>query len=96
MNACCAGKIFASLKPLNPNREDNVKPAVVIGVILIVLGALALGYQGITYTSHKKVLDIGPVQATTSTRKTIPLPPVLGAIAVAGGTLLLVAGRRRN
>jgi len=71
-----------------------MKTAPLLGVILIILGALALAYQGITYTTHKKVLDIGPLQATEEQHKTIPLPPVVGAIAIIGGIVLLVAGRK--
>ena len=54
-----------------------MKDLPLFGVILIVLGVISLAYQGITYTTHKKVLDIGPLQATTEEHKTIPLPPVL-------------------
>jgi len=65
-----------------------------IGVVLIVLGAVALVYQGITYTSRETVVDIGPVHATADRQKTLPLPPALGMVSVAGGiVLLLVAGR---
>jgi hypothetical protein len=71
-----------------------MKAAPLIGVILIVLGVVSLAYQGITYTTHKKVLDIGPLQATTEEHKTIPLPPILGGIALVGGVVLLLAGRR--
>jgi hypothetical protein len=71
-----------------------MKTAPLLGVILIILGALALAYQGITYTTHKKVLDIGPLQATEEQHKTIPLPPIVGAIAIVGGIVLLVAGRK--
>ncbi len=71
-----------------------MKTAPLLGVILIILGALALAYQGITYTTHKKVLDIGPLQATEEQHKTIPLPPIVGAIALIGGVVLLVAGRK--
>jgi uncharacterized membrane protein HdeD (DUF308 family) len=71
-----------------------MKPAPLLGVILIILGGLALAYQGITYTTHKKVLDIGPLQATEEQHKTIPLPPIVGAIALIGGIVLLVAGRK--
>ncbi len=71
-----------------------MKSAPLLGVILIVLGALALAYQGINYTTHKKVLDIGPLQATEEQHKTIPLPPIVGAIAIIGGIVLLVAGRK--
>ena len=60
-----------------------------IGVILIVLGLVALAYQGISYTTREKVVDIGPIEASKETKKTIPLPPVLGIVAVAGGIFLL-------
>lgn len=68
----------------------------IIGVVLIVLGAIALAYGGITYTSREKVLDIGPIEATAEREKTIPLPPVLGALAVAGGIVLVIAGSRKK
>ena len=66
-----------------------------IGVALIVLGVIALVYQGITYTSKEKIIDVGPFKAEVKREKTIPLSPVLGVVALAGGVaLLLVAGRR--
>lgn len=68
----------------------------IVGIILIVVGAIALAYGGITYTSREKVLDIGPIEATAEREKTIPLPPVLGGLAVAGGVVLLVAGSRKK
>ncbi|MGA8872767.1 MAG: hypothetical protein WA434_15445 [Candidatus Acidiferrales bacterium] len=71
-----------------------MKAAPLIGIILIVLGVVSLAYQGITYTTHKKVLDIGPLQATTEEHKTIPLPPILGGVALLGGVVLILAGRR--
>lgn len=68
----------------------------IAAIALIVLGVIALAYGGISYTREEKVLDIGPIEATTKTRETIPLPPVLGVAAVAGGVILLVvAGRKR-
>lgn len=72
-----------------------MRPMAVAGVVLIVLGLAALVYQGITYTSRETVIDIGPLHATADRQKTLPLPPVLGIAAVAGGVALLVAGRRR-
>jgi uncharacterized membrane protein len=65
-----------------------------IGLVLIILGAVALAYQGITYTTREKVVDIGPIEATKKETKTIPLPPVLGGVALVGGVALLIAGRR--
>lgn len=67
----------------------------IIGVMLIVIGVVALVYQGITYTTRETVLDIGPLHATADREKTVPLPPVLGIVAVAGGVVLLVAGVRK-
>jgi hypothetical protein len=71
-----------------------MKSASIAGILLIVLGVIALAYQGITYTTNKKVLDIGPIQATREERKTIPLPPILGGLALIGGVVLLISGSR--
>jgi hypothetical protein len=73
-----------------------MKPTAMLGVVLIVLGLAALAYQGITYTKREKVLDIGPIHATAEREKTIPLPPVVGIIAVAAGVALLVVGARKG
>jgi hypothetical protein len=66
------------------------------GIVLIVLGLAALAYQGFTYTSREKVLDIGPLHATAEREKTVPLPPIVGGIALAGGVALLVIGARKR
>ena len=69
----------------------------IVAIALIVLGIVALLYGGITYTKREKVLDIGPIEATTQTRKTIPLPPLFGALAIVGGiALFVVEGRKRG
>lgn len=73
-----------------------VKPIAVLGVVLIVLGLVALVYQGVTYTSRETVIDIGPLHATADRQKTVPLPPVLGVAATAGGVVLLVVGMRKH
>jgi len=73
-----------------------LKTAPVVGVLLIVLGLVSFAYQGITYTTHRKVLDVGPLHATAEQHKTIPLPPILGGIAFVGGVVLLLAGSRRD
>ncbi len=65
-----------------------------LGVALVVLGILALAYQGFSYTVPKKAVDLGPIQVTKEERHTIPLPPVLGALALIGGIAVLVMDRR--
>ena len=71
-----------------------MKPIAIAGVLLIVLGVAALIYQGVTYTSRETIVDIGPLHATADRERTLPLPPVIGIAAVAGGVALLVAGLR--
>jgi len=66
----------------------------VIALVLIVIGILALAYQGFSYTTRKRVLDVGPIQATREEHHTVPLPPVLGAMALVGGIIVLLTGRR--
>jgi len=73
-----------------------MKPFALAGIALIVLGLAALVYGGITYTSRETVIDIGPLQATADREKTLPLPPVAGAVAVIGGIALLVAANRKT
>jgi hypothetical protein len=72
-----------------------MKPIAVAGIVLVVLGLVALVYQGITYTSRETLVNIGPVHATEDRQKTLPVPPVLGIVAVAGGVALLLAGMRK-
>jgi hypothetical protein len=71
-----------------------MKGGTLLGLALVVLGVIALAYQGISYTTHKKVVDIGPIEATREEHKTIPLPPILGVIALVGGTVILVRDRK--
>jgi hypothetical protein len=73
-----------------------MKPAAILGLVLIVVGLAALAYQSVTYTSRETVIDIGPVHATADRQKTLSLPPVFGIVAVAGGVVLLFAGARKH
>jgi len=73
-----------------------MKPISLAGIVLVVLGALALAYQGITYTRQEKIIDLGPIHATQDTQERIPLPPILGGLALVGGVVLLVAGARQK
>ena len=74
----------------------RINPITLVGIALIVLGIVAFAYQGITYTSREKIIDIGPFQATADTQKTIPLSPLLGGLALAGGIVLVVVGARKS
>ena len=65
------------------------------GLVLIALGVAALVYQGISYTTRETIIDIGPVHATADKQKTLPLPPIVGGVAVAAGVLLLISGARK-
>jgi hypothetical protein len=74
----------------------TLKPIMLAGIVLVVLGALALAYQGITYTRQEDVINVGPIHATTDRQERIPLPPVLGGLALAGGIVLLVMGAKKQ
>ena len=73
-----------------------MKTNTLIAIVLIAIGILALVYQGITYTTQEKVVDLGPVQMTAEKQKTIPLPPIVGVVALAGGIVLLVLGKKNG
>jgi hypothetical protein len=72
-----------------------MKPMMILGIVLIILGVIALGYHGITYTTHEKVLQIGPLEATKKTEKTIPLSPLLGGVMLAAGSVIIVMQAKR-
>jgi hypothetical protein len=67
-----------------------------VGLVLIVLGVLVFVVRGIRYTTDEKVVDIGPLQVTAEKDKTIPLPPLLGGLALVGGVVLVATGRRKS
>ena len=73
-----------------------MKSITVLGLLLVVLGILALVYQGFTYTRQEKVLDVGPIHATRSDQERVPLPPIVGGLALAGGVALLVIGAKQK
>ena len=66
------------------------------GIVLIVLGVLALAYQGIRYTTQEKLIDIGSLHVTTTEKKSIPLPPIVGGVAIVAGIALIYAERRKK
>ena len=72
-----------------------MKPAAIVGILLIVIGVIGLAYGGFSYTKQKTVIDIGPIKATADERKTIPVPPILGGLALVGGIVMLVTGGKK-
>jgi len=74
----------------------RINQTILIGIVLIVLGVVAFTYQGITYTTRENVINLGPLQASVDTKKTIPLSPVLGGLALVGGVVLVVAGTKKS
>ena len=72
-----------------------MKPVVIIGIIFVLLGVVALSYRSITYTSEEKIAEIGPFKATAEREKSIPLPPLLGGLALAAGAIMIAVGYRK-
>jgi hypothetical protein len=73
-----------------------MKPLVLVSIVLVVLGVVALTYQGITYTTTEQAVDLGPLKITAERTHTIPLAPILGVLALAGGAALFFVARRSN
>jgi hypothetical protein len=73
-----------------------MKPLIVIGLILVLLGGLFLAYQGFTYVTHEKVIDAGPVQVTAEKQNFVYLPPILGAVTLGAGVVLMLIGATRR
>ena len=73
-----------------------MKTYALIGIILIAIGIFAFAYQGFTFTTREKVVDIGPIHMTAEKTRTIPLPPIMGGISLAGGIVLLVLGKKKG
>lgn len=72
-----------------------MKSSTILGIVLLIFGIFALAYQGITYTKRDKILDVGPIHATKDTTKTVPLPPILGGLALVAGVILIVVSARK-
>jgi hypothetical protein len=85
-----------SMNGVTTERRKEMKTYTLTGIILIVIAIVALAYQGISYTTREKVVDIGPIQMTAEKTKTLPLPPIVGGIALVGGIVLLVMGNKKS
>ena len=72
-----------------------MKPVTLAGIVLVVLGALALAYQGFNYTREKNVVDLGPIHATVDSQEHVPIPQIVGGIALAAGLGLLLMGAKK-
>jgi uncharacterized membrane protein len=73
-----------------------MKPMAWLGILLIVVGGLALAYQGFTYTHQEKVLDVGPIHATADKHDRVSIPPIVGALMLVGGIALVVGGSKKG
>jgi hypothetical protein len=73
-----------------------MKSITMLGILLAVLGVLALVYQGFSYTRRERVLDLGPIHATAETQQHVSLPPIVGGLAIAAGAVLLAMGARQK
>jgi hypothetical protein len=92
----CEGVFHQEFRALQSAEGQNMKPIMWAGIALIVLGALALALQGINYSHEKNVVDLGAIHVTAETQQRIPIPPVLGGLALAGGIALVVVGAKKK
>ena len=73
-----------------------MKPATIIGILLIVVGIVGFALGGFSFTQKEKVLDVGPIEATAEDKETVPIPPILAGLALVGGVVLVAASARRT
>jgi hypothetical protein len=73
-----------------------MRPSALVGIALIVLGVIGLALGGFSFTRKEKVVDLGPIEATADKKESVPIPPLLGALAIVGGVVILAAGARRT
>ncbi|MEY2519014.1 MAG: hypothetical protein QOF24_773 [Verrucomicrobiota bacterium] len=72
-----------------------MRPAGIVGIILIAIGIIALAYGGFSYTKREKIIDAGPLQVSADREKTVPFPPILGGICLVGGIILVIVGNKK-
>ena len=67
-----------------------------VGIVIIVIGIFAFAYQGFTFTTREKIVDLGPIRMTAEKTRTLPLPPIVGGISLLVGIVLLVVGKKKG
>jgi hypothetical protein len=72
-----------------------MRPGAIVGILLIILGIVGLAWGGFSFTRKEKVVDLGPIEATADKKESVPVPPILGALAIVGGVVHLASGARR-
>jgi len=68
-------------------------PTRAVGLLLVIVGVIALLYSGITYTRREKIVDVGPLQIEKKTTERVPIPPIVGGLALIGGIVLVLSSR---
>ena len=86
------GRRLSTRRTSGVRRVDYMKT---LAIVLIIIGALVIVYQGFSYVTREKVVDVGPIEVTADKHKTVFLPPVLGAIVLVTGVALLLTSSRR-
>ena len=81
---------------MNQGVYEIMRILLILGILLVAAGVMALAYQGITYTSEKRVIDVGPVKGSVEEKKTIPLPPIVGGASLAAGIVLVIIETTRR
>ena len=73
-----------------------MKTLAIVGILLIAVGVVAFVFQGISYTTREKVVDIGPIHMSADKTRTLPIGPIVGGVALVAGIVLLVAGLKKG
>ena len=71
-----------------------MKPATIVGILLIVLGIIGFAVGGVSFTHEKKDVDLGPVQISHEKKETVPISPILSTVSLIAGVALVAVGAR--
>lgn len=84
------------MSSLTHNSMMSKSGFVIMGIVLLILGGIALSWDKISYTTRETVVDVGPVKVMADTEKDLPISPILGGLALAGGVALIVVGAKKS